>query len=92
MIKPIGDRVLIQPTETPRTTPSGLHIPETVKDDDEVDRVRYGVVVAVGVLVPSYSPEVGDRVAYNARAGYQTEQNGARFVILEQEDVLAVVD
>lgn len=87
-IKPLADRVLIEPTAAEETTMSGIIIPDTAKE-----KPLKGKVLAVGdgtkdeemVLKP------GDTVLYGKYAGTEIESEGVKYLIMRQSDVLAVL-
>ena len=87
-IKPLGIRVLVEPTVTEERTPSGIIIPDTAKE-----KPQSGVVIAVGSGSKDNPMEVkvGDKVIYGKFSGTEIEHNGKEYLILEQSDILAIV-
>jgi chaperonin GroES len=87
-IKPLSDRVLIQPTEAESKTASGLIIPDTAKE-----KPQKGTVVAVGpgTKDETMQVKVGDVVLYGKYAGSELTVDGADYLIMRQSDILAVI-
>ncbi|MEA5153460.1 co-chaperone GroES [Raineyella sp.] len=92
-IKPLEDRVLVQPLEAETTTASGLVIPDTAKE-----KPQEGVVLAIGPgriddkgqRVPMDVAE-GDTVIYSKYGGTEVKYNGKDLLLLNARDILAVV-
>ena len=87
-IKPLADRVLIEPKEAETKTAAGLYIPDTAKE-----KPQQGVVVAVGNGKQDEPMElkVGDNVLYGKYAGTEIPVEGAKYLMMRQSDVLAVL-
>ena len=94
-IKPLEDRILVQPLDAEQTTASGLVIPDTAKE-----KPQEGKVLAVG---PGRFDEDGDKripldvkiddvVIYSKYGGTEIKYNGEEYLLLSARDVLAVVD
>ncbi len=92
-IKPLGDRVVVEPIEKEETTPSGLVLPETAKE-----KPQEGKVVAAGpgrlnddgTRVPM-DVKVGDRVLYAKYAGTEFKLDDKKYLILGEKDILATL-
>lgn len=92
-IKPLGDRVVIKVLESEETTKSGIVLPGTAKEkpmQGEILAVGSGEIVD-GKKVP-LELKVGDRVIYSKYAGTEVKFDGAEYLILRQNDVLAIVE
>ena len=92
-IKPLEDRVLVQPLEAEQTTASGLVIPDTAKE-----KPQEGKVLAVGPgrfedgkRLPLDIAE-GDVVVYSKYGGTEVKYDGQEYLILSARDVLAIVN
>ncbi len=85
-IKPLGARLIVKPVEEPEQTSAGLYLPDTAKE-----KSMEGEVIAVGKLDDQYKVNVGDRVIYQKYAGNKIVLDDEEYLILEQNDVLAVV-
>ena len=92
-IKPLEDRILIQPLEAETTTASGLVIPDTAKEKPQEGKVIAtgpGRIDDNGNRVP-LDVAVGDRVIYSKYGGTEVKFGGDEFLVLSARDVLAVV-
>ncbi len=87
-IKPLSDRVLIQPDAAEEKTAGGLIIPDTAKE-----KPLQGKVVAVGPGTSEVKMEVkaGDSVLYGKYAGTEVQFEGTDYLIMKQSDLLAIV-
>ena len=93
-IKPLEDRILVQPLEAETTTASGLVIPETAKEkpqEGKVLAVGPGRVDDKGVRVPM-DIAVGDIVIYSKYGGTEVKYSGDDLLLLNARDVLAIVE
>jgi chaperonin GroES len=93
-LRPLGDRVWVEPIEREETTASGIVLPETAKE-----KPMEGRVLAVGPGARNDSGEripldvkVGDRVLFAKYAGTEIKQNGTRHLIMRESDLLAIVE
>lgn len=92
-IRPLDDRVVVEPFEAEERTAGGIVLPDTARE-----KPQQGKVVAVGpgkLLEKSgerapMSLKVGDRVFYGKYSGTEIEIDGEEYVILRESDVLAV--
>lgn len=86
MIKPLADRVLVEPKEAETKTASGLFIPDSAKE-----KPQQGTVVAAGPGKKDEPMEVvaGDVVVYGKYAGTEIEFEGKKYLILKQSEILA---
>ena len=94
-LKPLDDRIVVQPNEAEQTTASGLVIPDTAKE-----KPQQGKVLAVGPgkraentgeLIP-LDIEVGQTVLYSKYGGTEVTIDGDDLLILSSRDVLAIVE
>lgn len=87
-IKPLADRVLVEPKAAEEKTASGLFIPDTAKE-----KPLEGTVVAVGGGTSEVKMEVkvGDTVLYGKYAGTEISHEGKDYLIMKQNDILAVI-
>lgn len=92
-VKPLQDRVLVQPVEADERTKSGIILPDSAKE-----KSQEGKVVAVGPgktgddgkVIP-VSVKVGDIVLYSKYGGTDIKHNGEEYLILREDDILAIV-
>ncbi len=88
MIKPLADRVVVEPKEAETKTASGLYIPDTAKE-----KPQQGTVIAVGPGTKDVEMEVkvGDVVLYGKYAGTEVSFEDKKYLIMKQSDILAVI-
>jgi len=92
-IKPLGDRVVIQASESKEQTRGGIVLPDTAKE-----KPQEGKVVAVGTgkktddgkIVP-LNVKVGDIVLYGKYSGTEITVEDKEYLIVREEDILAIV-
>jgi chaperonin GroES len=85
-VKPLGARVLVRVLEEQSMTASGIVLPETAKE-----KPQRGEVVAVGDDRESIKVAPGDRILYAKYTGTELRLDGADHLILESNDLLAVL-
>lgn len=87
-VKPLGDRVLIEPLSAEEKTASGIIIPETAKE-----KPQKGTVVAVGPGTNDEKMEVkkGDVVIYGKYSGTEITIDDNDYIIMKQSEILAIV-
>ena len=93
-IKPLEDRIVVQPSDAEQTTASGLVIPDTAKEkpqEGEVVAIGPGRVDDNGNRVP-LDVSVGDKVIYSKYGGTEVKLGGDELLILSARDVLAIVN
>ena len=94
-IRPLGDRVLVEPVEQEETIAGGmLVLPETAKE-----KPQQGNVLAVGAgrrdeagKRVDMDVKVGDKVLYAKYGGTEVKLNGKKMLILKESDILGVVE
>lgn len=92
MIKPLGDRVLIEPMEKEETTSSGIVLPDSAKEKPQEGKV---VAVGSGALkdgerIPLEVKE-GDRIIFSKYAGTEVKYEGKDMLIMRESDILAII-
>ena len=87
-IRPLADRVLIEPAAAETKTSSGIIIPDTAKE-----KPQKGTVVAVGPGTKEnpVTVKVGNKVLYGKYAGTELQLEGVDYLIMKENDILAVV-
>ncbi len=93
-IRPLGDRILVEPVEVEETIAGGLLLPETAKEkpqqgmvlaagegrrDDDGDRIEMDV-------------KVGDRVLFAKYAGTEIKLDGKKLLIMKESDILGIIE
>ncbi len=87
-VKPLADRVLVQPAEAEEKTASGIIIPDTAKE-----KPMRGTVIAAG---PGKKDEptmvkVGDTVLYGKYSGTEIQVDGKDYLMMRESDIFAIV-
>lgn len=87
-VKPLADRVIIQPTPAEEVTVAGIIIPDSAKE-----KPLKGTVLAAGPGTKDEAMELkaGDTVLYGKYAGTEVEIDGEKVLIMRQNDVLAIL-
>ena len=87
-IKPLADRVLIEPVAAEEKTSGGIIIPDTAKE-----KPMKGVVIAVGngKKDEPMTLKVGDKVLYGKYAGTEINVEGVDYLIMRESDIYAVI-
>ena len=94
VLKPLEDRIVVQPLEAEQTTASGLVIPDTAKEKPQegtVKAVGPGRFDENGKRVP-LDVKVGDTVIYSKYGGTEVKYAGEEYLVLSARDVLAVIE
>ena len=87
-IKPLSDRVLIQPNPAEEKTAAGLIIPDTAKEKPLAGKV---VAVGPGTSEVKMEVKVGDQVLYGKYAGPEVTVEGETYLIMRQSDIFAII-
>ena len=87
-IKPLADRVLVEPAAAEEKTASGLYIPDTAKE-----KPQKGVVIAVGNgnKDEPLTVKVGDTVLYGKYSGTELSVDGNDYLIMRESDIFAIL-
>jgi chaperonin GroES len=94
VLKPLEDRIVVQPLEAEQVTASGLVIPDTAKEkpqEGKVLAVGPGRVDDKGARVP-VDVQVGDVVLYSKYGGTEVKYSGEEYLVLSARDVLAIIE
>lgn len=93
MLTPLSNKLVIERDAADKVTPGGIHLPDTAKE-----KPRRGKVVAAGPgkllengRCGAMTVKVGDCAVFGAYSGSEVEEGGKRYVVLSEDDVLAVV-
>ncbi|HBI02947.1 MAG TPA: co-chaperone GroES [Paenibacillaceae bacterium] len=92
MLKPLGDRVIIEPIAKEETTASGIVLPETAKEKPQEGRI---IAVGSGRIedgqrIPLEVQE-GNKVIYSKYAGTEVKYDGKELLIMRENDILAII-
>jgi len=87
-IKPIGDRVVVEPAQAEQKTAGGIIIPDTAKE-----KPQKGIIVAVGKGKKDEPMTVkqGDTVLYGKYAGTEITIDGKEYLIMKESDIYAII-
>jgi chaperonin GroES len=87
-IKPLADRVLIEPAAAEEKTASGIIIPDTAKEKPQRGNV---IAVGSGKKDEPLTVKVGDTVLYGKYAGQEITVEGKDYLIMKESDIFAVL-
>ncbi len=87
-IKPLADRVLVEPVAAETKTASGLYIPDTAKEKPQKGKV---IAVGNGKKDHEMTVKVGDTVLYSKYGGTELKLEGNDYLIMREDDILAIV-
>ncbi|HAN49440.1 MAG TPA: co-chaperone GroES [Amoebophilaceae bacterium] len=87
-IKPLADRVLVEPKEAETKTASGIFIPDTAREKPQQGKV---IAVGPGIKDEKMEVKVGDLVLYGKYSGTEITVDGKDFLIRKQSDIFAIV-
>lgn len=88
-IRPLADRVLIEPTAAEEVTMGGIIIPDSAKEKPLKGKV---LAVGNGTKDEPMQLKAGDTVLYGKYAGTEIEYEGVKYLMMRQNDVLAVIE
>src|SRR5438045_928899 len=93
-IRPLGDRVVVDPGELETKTPGGILIPETADKDKPIQ----GTIVAIGMgrfvdgKVQPLQVKVGDKVLFGKYAGTNVKLDTTEYLVMREEDIMGVLE
>ncbi|MBU1165166.1 co-chaperone GroES [Patescibacteria group bacterium] len=89
-LKPLGDRVVVQPLTEAETTKSGIILPDTVDKEKKAE----GTIVAIGdgEKIQKLNLKERDKVLFGKYAGEEVKVDEIEYKILSDEDVLAIIE
>ncbi|MGG1680095.1 co-chaperone GroES [Neobacillus sp. NRS-1170] len=93
MLRPLGDRIVIELVESEEKTASGIVLPDSAKEkpqEGKVVAVGTGRVLENGERV-ALEVSVGDRIIFSKYAGTEVKFEGVEYLILRENDILAVL-
>lgn len=92
-IKPVGDKILVKRLEAKEKTKGGIVLPDTAKEkpkQGEIIALGDGILQDDGTRDP-FTVKVDDRVIFASYAGTEIEEEGQKYLILSQDEILAVI-
>jgi chaperonin GroES len=93
LLRPLGDRIIIELVEVEEKTAFGIVLPDSAKEkpqEGNVIAVGTGFLTDSGTTVPLNVKE-GDRVIYSQYAGTEVKYEGKEYLILRESDILAII-
>lgn len=87
-IKPLADRVLVEPMEAETTTASGIIIPDNAKEKPQKGNV---VAIGNGKKDEPLTVKVGDTVLYGKYGGTELKLEGKDYLMMRESDILAII-
>ena len=87
-IKPLSDRVVIEPLAAETQTASGLYIPDSAKEKPQQGKV---LAVGKGTKDEPTTVKIGDTVLYGKYAGTELKLEGNEYLIMRESDILAII-
>ncbi|MCF1192469.1 co-chaperone GroES [Mangrovimonas sp. AS39] len=87
-IKPLADRVLVEPVEAETKTAAGIIIPDNAKEKPQKGKV---VAVGKGTKDEPMTVQVGDTVLYGKYSGTELKLDGKDYLIMRESDIFAIV-
>jgi len=93
-VKPLGDRILVKRIEAEEKTKGGIVLPDTAKEkpkEGKVVAVGRGKTLDSGELSP-LAVKDGDRIIFSSYAGTEVKIDGEEYLIMKEDDVLAIVE
>lgn len=87
-IKPLADRVLVEPAPAEAKTAGGIIIPDTAQEKPQKGKV---IAVGAGKKDEPMTLKVGDTILYGKYAGTEIQVEGKEFLIMRESDIYAIV-
>ena len=87
-IKPLADRVLVEPAAAEEKTASGIIIPDTAKEKPQKGSI---VAIGTGKKDEPLTVKVGDQVLYGKYAGTEITVEGKDYLMMRESDIFAIV-
>ena len=88
-LKPLADRVLVEPSAAETKTTSGIIIPDTAQEKPQKGKI---VAVGKGTKENPLSVKVGDNVLYGKYSGTDLKYEGKDYLIMKESDILAIIN
>jgi chaperonin GroES len=93
MIRPLGDRVLVERVEAEERTAGGILLPESAKEKPKEGKV---IAIGEGKLLDdgkrsTFTVKVGDRILFTSYAGTEIKYVGDEYLIMREDDILGVI-
>jgi chaperonin GroES len=94
MLRPLGDRIIIELVEVEETTAFGIVLPDSAKEKPQTGKV---VAVGTGRVLDNgtrveLDVNVGDEIIFSKFAGTEVKYDGTEYLIIRESDILAIVE
>ena len=94
MLRPLGDRIIIELVEVEETTSFGIVLPDSAKEKPQTGKV---VAVGTGRVLDNgtrveLDVKVGDEIIFSKYSGTEVKYDGTEYLILRESDILAIVE
>ncbi len=94
MIKPLGQRVLLEKIEVEKKTLSGIILPDNVNEEKNFAKV---VALGTGKKLENgkrdeFDVKVDDKVIYSQYAATETKIDGKKYLVVDEKDILAIIE
>ncbi|MDP2929140.1 MAG: co-chaperone GroES [Candidatus Omnitrophota bacterium] len=92
-IQPLADRIMVEVLEAKEVTKGGIVLPDTAKEkpqEAKIIAVGKGKISDEGKLIPT-EVKVGDKILFGKYSGTEITVDGTEYLILKEEDILAII-
>jgi|TARA_Y100001968_G_C18920846_1_gene509711 chaperonin GroES len=87
-IKPLADRVLVEPSAAETKTASGIIIPDSAQEKPQKGKI---IAVGPGTKDNPVTLKVGDNILYGKYSGTELKHDGGNYLIMKESDILAII-
>ena len=87
-IKPLADRVLVEPSAAETKTASGIIIPDTAQEKPQKGKI---IAVGPGTKENPITLKIGDNILYGKYSGTELKHEGSDYLIMKESDILAII-
>ena len=94
MIRPIGDRVLVEPLSEDEKTTGGIILPDTAKEKPQQGKIialGSGRILENGQKIP-FEVKIGDKVIFSKYGGTEVKHEGKEYLLLKESDIYAIIE
>ena len=92
MLKPLSDRVIVKMVEVDESTKSGIIISSSKDSSHIAEVISVGIGKVVDGKIEQANISKGDKVVINKYSGTEIKYEGEEYIIIKQEDILAIVE
>jgi chaperonin GroES len=94
MLKPLGQRVLLEKLEAEKKTFDGIILPDNVNDEKNIAKV---IAIGTGKRLEngqrdSFDVKVGDKVIYSQYAATEAKIDDKKYLVVDEKDILAIIE